>query len=431
MLEKILLRTKKFIPKGLFEKTRPVYHYLLALSAAIFYRFPGKRIFVVMVTGTKGKTSTVELVNAVLEEAGYKTAILSTLRFKVGKDSEPNLRKMTVPGRFFVQKFLRKAVNDNCRYAILEMTSEGARQFRHKFIPIDALIFTNLTPEHIESHGSYENYVEAKLSIGKALEGSPKKRRMLVANKDDKESGRFLAINVPEKYPYSIEMAKPLILKEEGLVMTFDGKEISSPLSGEFNAYNILAAATFAKSQGVDVNIIKMAVEKFNGIPGRVEKIELPQGDPGRAKQDFRVIVDYAHTADSLEKVYEVFQNARKICVLGATGGGRDKWKRPEMGGIADRHCDHIILTDEDPYDESPEEIVADVKKGISGPNCEIIMDRRVAISEAIGHARTGDVVVITGKGTDPFIMGPNGEKTPWSDASVAREELKKALSQK
>ncbi len=431
MLEEILRRIKKWIPENFFKKLQPIYHYLMALAAAIVYRFPGRKIFVVMVTGTKGKTSTIELVNAILEEAGHKTAILSTLRFKIGKESEPNKRKMTVPGRFFVQKFLRKAVNDGCRYAVLEMTSEGARQFRHKFIPLDALVFTNLSPEHIESHGSYENYIGAKLSIGKALLRSSKKRKILVVNKDDKESERFMAINVPEKYPYSLEMARPLTLKEEGLAMTIDGKEISSPLSGEFNAYNILAAATFAKSQGVDISIIKMAIEKFGGIPGRVEKIELPASDPDVKKQDFRVIVDYAHTADSLEKVYEVFQSTRKICVLGSTGGGRDKWKRPEMGSIADRHCDHIILTDEDPYDENPEEIVSDIKKGIARPDCEVIMDRRAAIREALRHAKTGDTVIITGKGTDPYIMGADGLKTPWSDAAVAREELKKVLAER
>lgn len=428
MLENILRRIKKIIPKNFFEKLQPVYHYLLSFFAAIVYRFPGRKIFVIMVTGTKGKTSTVELVNAVLEEAGYKTAILSTLRFKVGKESEPNRRKMTVPGRLFVQKFLRKAVNDDCRYAILEMTSEGARQFRHKFIPIDALIFTNLAPEHIESHGSYENYVEAKLKIAKALQNSPKKRKILVVNKDDKESGRFMSINVPEKYPYSLEMCQPLTLKEEGLIMNIDGREISSPLSGEFNAYNILAAADFAKSQNIDISIIKTALEKFSGIPGRMEKIELGENEPDKNKQDFKVIVDYAHTADSLEKVYEVFQNMRKICVLGSTGGGRDKWKRPEMGKIADSHCEHIILTDEDPYDENPEEIIADIKKGISRPDCEVIMDRRRAINEAIRHAKTGDVVIVTGKGTDPYIMGPDGSKIPWNDAEVAREELKKVL---
>jgi len=140
--------------------------------------------------------------------------------------------------------------------------------------------------------------------------------------------------------------------------------------------------------------------------------------------QDFDVIVDYAHTTDSLEKVYEVFQDSRKICVLGGTGGGRDTWKRPAMGAVANAHCDEIILTDEDPYDEDPQKIVSEIMAGIENSKAKIIMDRREAISHAISLAKTGDAVIITGKGTDPYIMGPNGTKTSWDDATVAREEL-------
>ena len=195
------------------------------------------------------------------------------------------------------------------------------------------------------------------------------------------------------------------------------GEKIHSKLSGEFNLYNILAAISFAETQNVDKNIIKRAVEKFSGIRGRMERIE--------AGQDFTVIVDYAHTPDSLEKVYQVFQGQKKICVLGGTGGGRDGWKRPVMGNIAGRYCDHIILTDEDPYDEDPQKIVDEIRAGIGGINCEIIMDRREAIREAFKHAKTGDAVIITGKGTDPYIMGAGGNKTEWDDADVAREELK------
>jgi UDP-N-acetylmuramoyl-L-alanyl-D-glutamate--2,6-diaminopimelate ligase len=175
-MEHFLRLAKKILPKRLFSMIQPGYHYILALLGAIIYRFPSRHIKVIAVTGTKGKSTVVELTNAILEEAGFKTAVLGTIRFKVGDQSRPNLYKMTTPGRFFVQKFLRQSVTEKCEYAVLEMTSEAARQFRHKFIEFNALIFTNLSPEHIESHGSYEKYVAAKLSIGKALEQSSKKK---------------------------------------------------------------------------------------------------------------------------------------------------------------------------------------------------------------------------------------------------------------
>ena len=419
-MEKILYKIKKIIPTGLIEKLRPIYHYKLAFLGALIYRFPSRRINVVAVTGTKGKTSVVEITGALLEEAGYKVALASTLRFKIGDKSENNLFKMTMPGRFFLQKFLRSAVRAGCQYAVIEMTSEGAKQYRHKFIELDALIFTNLAPEHIESHGSYGEYVKAKLKIAKALEKSKKPRRILVVNQDDAEAPKFLEAKVPEKYTYSLKDAEPFVLQKEGLEMTFGGEKIKSHLSGVFNIYNMLGAAIYAKSQNISAEILKSALEKFKGIRGRVERI-----DEG---QDFTVIVDYAHTPDSLEKLYEAFQNQKKICVLGNTGGGRDKWKRKEMAKIAEKHCSEIILTNEDPYDEDPKAIVDEMKNAIKETPVEIIMDRRQALNEATKRAKTGDAVLITGKGTDPYIMGPKGAKTPWSDSAVAHEELRKIL---
>ncbi len=418
MLNSLLYQIKKLIPEKVFTFFQPVYHYLLSLTGAIIYRFPSRKIFVVQITGTKGKTSTAELVNVILEEAGFKTALLGTLRFKIGKESKPNMEKMTMPGRFFVQKFLRKAVRQKCDYVIIESTSQGVLQFRHKFIQSNALIFTNLSPEHIESHGSYESYRDAKLKIVKALEKSNKKRKILVVNEDDKEAPKFLNFNIEEKYKYKLKEAEPFELRKDGTTITLDQEKIEATLAGKFNIYNMLAAISFAKTQNIGINTIKKALENFKGIRGRVEKIE--EG------QDFTVVVDYAHTSDSLEKLYQAFQNTKRICVLGNTGGGRDKWKRPEMGSIADKYCSHIILTNEDPYDEDPKQIVDDMIKGIKNHNHEIIMDRREAINKALKVADTGDTVLITGKGTDPYIMGPNNTKLEWDDAGVVREELRK-----
>ena len=433
MIDSVLSKTRHFIPESVFDFFNPMYHWSLALLGAVIYRFPSKKIKVIAVTGTKGKSSTVEILNAILEGAGFKTALTNTIRFKIGDRSRPNLYKMSMPGRFFMQKFLREAVNAKCDYAILEMTSQGSLTYRHRYIDQDAFVFTNISPEHIEAHGSYEKYLGAKLDIIRNGLGASKKRpRSAIVNGDDSESQRFLdCIPDPKikKIRYKICDAEPYEIKKTGIDFSFNGKNASSPLSGLFNLYNILAAAATAKDMGVSDENIIAAVEKFSDIPGRVEKVEA-KGMNGQS-QGFDVVVDYAHTADSLEKLYKVFRpdpqtprNNRLIAVLGGTGGGRDHWKRVEMGKLADAYCDEVILTDEDPYDEDPADIVDDVAKGIALKKPTVIMDRRLAIREAIKRAKKGDAILITGKGTDPYIMGPNGAKTPWSDADVAREEL-------
>jgi UDP-N-acetylmuramoyl-L-alanyl-D-glutamate--2,6-diaminopimelate ligase len=392
----------------------------MALLGAIIYRFPAKKIKVVAVTGTKGKTSTVEFVNSILEEAGFVTALAGTLRFKIKDESKPNMRKMTVPGRFFLQKFLRQAVNAKCDYVILEMSSEAAKQYRHKFIDLDALIFTNLAPEHIESHGSYDKYLEAKLSIAHALEKSGKKNKIVSANIDDKEGHKFLNINVEKKAPYSLKDGEPIICHDDGSKFVCEGVEVESKLPGQFNVYNMLAAAAYARALGISMESVKAGLEKITEIKGRAQKI--PNG------LGIDVIVDYAHTPDSLKALYSTFPAKKKICVLGNCGGGRDKWKRKEMAKIAEKYCAEIILTDEDPYDDDPKEIAADMAKHTSPNKTTIIMDRREAIKSAIKLAKTGDSVLITGKGTDPYIMRKNGLKEAWSDAKVAEEELAKLV---
>lgn len=409
---------KKILPHSLLQALLPLYHYVLAFSAALYYKFPSGKITVIAVTGTKGKTSTTELINAVFEEAGFKTAILNTVRFKIGSDSKPNLLKMTMPGRFFVQKFLRDAVAAKCSHAIIEMTSEGARQYRHAFSALDALVFTNIAPEHIESHGSFEKYLVAKLSIATALERSPKKNRTIVSNMDDPHGHEFLARHVLNKVEYRLVDAKPYALRDAGIDMHFRGTEVHSNDPGIITIYNILAAASLASAYGISNNVIKKAVEKFKGTRGRLERI-----DEG---QNFTVIVDYAHTLDSLRGLYEAFGNKKRVCVFGSTGGGRDTWKRPQMGALADEYCDTIILTDEDPYDEDPQQIVRDIASGIKKHSPIVEMDRRKAIRRGLLAANAKSAVFITGKGTDPCIMRANSVREPWDDASVAREELRK-----
>jgi UDP-N-acetylmuramoyl-L-alanyl-D-glutamate--2,6-diaminopimelate ligase len=421
-MDKILRKIKKLIPKKLFVSTQPIYHYTLALMGAIIYRFPSRKIKVVAVTGTKGKTSTVEFVNAILEEAGLVTALAGTLRFKIRDESRPNTYKMTMPGRFFIQRFLRQAVNKHCDYAIIEISSEAAKQYRHKFIGLDALIFTNLAPEHIESHGSYEKYLAAKLSIAHALEKSTKKNKIIAANIDDKEGHKFLAINVEKKAPYSLKDGEPIVCHDNGVDFVCENIKINSTLPGKFNVYNMLAAIAYAKALGISMESIKNGLEKVTEIKGRAQKIPNDLG--------IEVFVDYAHTPDSLKALYTTFENKKKICVLGSCGGGRDKWKRKEMAEMADKYCAEIILTDEDPYDDDPLEIIESLAKEIKAKKPRIIIDRREAIRESIKIAKdlktpeNKVVVLITGKGTDPYIMRKNGVKEPWSDAKVVEEEL-------
>lgn len=408
-------------PSSLVLKAKGAYHFALAYLAAILYRFPSRRIPVIAVTGTKGKSSTLEFLNAIFEEAGYTTALLSTIREKVGSRTAPNRRRMSMPGRFFLQSFLSRSLDAGCNVAFLEMTSEGARQFRHRFIHLDALIFINLSPEHIESHGSYQAYSDAKFELGLQLQRSLKRPRYMVANADDAQSGRYLSLHVEHVLPFSLSQVQPWHTSEHGGSFEFEGVEVRVQFPGEFSLQNALAAATLARAMGVEVRAIARGIESLTVIPGRAE--EITEG------QLFPVIVDYAHTPESLRAIYSAYPSRRKICVLGSTGGGRDVWKRPVMGEVADQECDHIILTNEDPYDEDPRSIVEGLARGIKKHTPEIIMDRRAAIEKALTIARASDVVIITGKGTDPTIQGPRGTSIPWSDAEVTREEIRKVLA--
>ena len=412
---------KKLIPGVLLKLLRPPYHYLLAIFGAVIYRFPSRDITVIGVTGTKGKSSVVELLNAILEADERRTAAVSTIRFKVGEKSERNLYKMTMPGRLFIQRFLREAVDGGCEVAIIEMTSEGVKQHRHAFVELDALVFTNISPEHIESHGSYEKYIATKLQLARALEQSKKRPRFVIANADDEHGADFLSARVEHSLPYALSDLELYTLNKDDISMVVDGTTLRVPLIGQFNVYNTLAAMTAARAFGVSLPVISKAIAHLPPIRGRVERLFSPKG----ASKKITAVVDYAHTPDSLLKLYQAFPKETKICVLGNTGGGRDTWKRPEMGRIASEHCAEVILTNEDPYDEDPRGIVEDMVRGIEDDTkLKIIMDRREAIRTALRDAPSGAVVLITGKGTDPYIMGPHNTKTPWSDAKVVRQEM-------
>ncbi len=409
---------RALLPAALYRTAAGAYHFALAYLGAIAYRFPSRKLVVIGVTGTKGKSTTVELIRAILNDAGHRTASASTIRFCIGEECEPNLYKMTMVGRFFLQRFLRAAVDAGVTHAVVEMTSEGAVQFRHKAIELDALVFTNLSPEHLESHGGFEAYAEAKLSLARHLERSPKRPRVIAANADDAYGPRFLETAVEVRAPFSLKDAEPYSADDRGVRFVWRGELFTSSLPGVFNLKNILAALAVCEALGVPRDAMKRAISKSATVAGRAERVE--RGQP------FSVVVDYAHTPDSLRALYETYAKSarRLICVLGATGGGRDAWKRPAMGKVADEFCDAAFLTDEDPYDEDPKKIVEEVARGFSRITPHVIMNRREAIRAALEEAGSGDAVLITGKGTDPYIMRADGAREPWSDRKVAEEEL-------
>jgi UDP-N-acetylmuramoyl-L-alanyl-D-glutamate--2,6-diaminopimelate ligase len=395
------------------------YHLAWAHGSAWYYGNPSHKLIVIGVTGTKGKSTTAELIRHTLASTGHQVALASTIRFMVGEATERNLFKMTMPGRGYLQQFLSRAVEEKCTHAVVELTSEGTLQHRQAGLELDALVFTNLAPEHIERHGSFEAYADAKLSLARAVASSPKRPRIIVANADDAYGEQFLAVDADIKAPFSLKDAEPYTVDDRSARFLWKGVLFTVPLPGLFNLKNCLATLTLGHALGLGVEKMRQALERVEPVAGRAQRIE--QGQP------FAVVVDYAHTPDSLKALYETYANSGKrlICVLGSTGGGRDTWKRPEMGAIADAMCDIAILADEDPYDEDPKKIIEELSAGFANRQPRVILDRREAIKSAVAEAKDADdAVLITGKGTDPYIMGPNGTKQVWSDAQVAQEEL-------
>ncbi len=394
---KLFNRVKKFIPKFLLR----FYHYCLALLGAVIFGFPGynKNIKIIGVTGTNGKSTTVEFITKIFEEAKIPVASQSSVRFKIKNKEWQNNLKMTMPGRFFIQNFLRQAIDNKCKYVILEVTSEGIKQNRHRFINFDTVVFTNLTPEHIESHGGFENYKKAKGKLFKA------KKNTHIINIDDKNSDYFLQFPAYKKITYG---------KTKGDI-NFQNANFKLQMKGDFNNYNALSAICVGLNYDIDLSICRKAVENLKGMPGRMEEVI---SDP------FKVIVDYAFTPNALEKVYQTFEGKNLICVLGSCGGGRDKWKRPVLGEIANKYCQEIFITNEDPYDENPMEIINQVAK--TAPKAKKILDRKEAIKRAIEIAKPGEVVIITGKGSEPLMCIENGKKITWDDRQIVKDALNK-----
>jgi len=468
MLEKI----KKLIPLRIFRALQPPYHFLLSWLAALAYWFPSRRLIVIGVTGTAGKTSTVYLAAKMLQAAGHKTGFTSTAVFSDGEHEWLNDKKMTMPGRFFLQRILRRMVKNGCRYAIVETTSEGIKQFRHRFINYDILLFTSLYPEHIESHGSFEKYRETKGRLFSHLRDGATKYvdadrlvvrprsalkkldlirvpKTIIVNGDDENAGYFLNFWSEAKLVYSFRpgASRDFFLKqlnsaaavsdftlvqgadvaatERGTFFTVNGQPVQLRLLGSFNAGNALAAAAVGLNQDIPLEKIIVGLETVRGLAGKLELID--------AGQDFTAIVDYSFEPQAVEKLYEtaaLIPHNRIIHLLGSTGGGRDKSRRPVLGRLAGNKADLVVVTNEDPYDEDPADIINQVAAGAEMAGKELnktlfkVMDRRDAIKKALELAEKDDLVLFTGKGAEQYICIADGQKIPWDEREVVRAEI-------
>lgn len=407
---------------------------MISLFFSIFYFFPSRKIFVVGVTGTKGKTSTVEVLRWFLHKSGFRVASLSSLREFIDNKEKLNLSGNTMPGRGYIQKFLKEAIRSGCKIAIIEVTSQGVLQYRDKFIDWDAGFFTGIHPEHIESHGSFEKYREAKGRFFDNVLKSAKKEKLFFINKDDKNSEYFINKVAGKKSAKIFLFGKKLLIeeikKDLGIdISSYDLRNKINPwIVPDFNLYNAAAIYEFSKFLKINKNIFADFLKNFGGLPGRFEIIH---------KQPI-VLIDYAHTKDSLENLYKVIVSFYKkgssklIAVLGSAGGGRDKWKRREMGKVAAFYADEIIFTNEDPYDEDPLEIIREIKRGaeeyLNENKRDVLMfeieDRKKALFTAIQRAKSEDIVVATGKGSENFIHFSKNRKEPWNEKEILLEAL-------
>lgn len=443
---------RKLIPQRIYEWGQSPYHFLLAYFGALIYGFPSKKLYVIGVTGTKGKTTTCNLIHHFLYSYGLKTGLLTTVNFKINNQEWPNETKQTMLGRFGLQKWLRRMRNEGCDYAVVETSSEGILQFRHRFIDYKMAIFTNITPEHIERHGGFENYRSAKVKLFEKV--AKRKDGTGIYNLDDENVNYFLEPPIFRKIGYFIKndyqlpianyqlnfkhQISNIKLLADKTEFDFAGEHFVSPLFGEFNVYNTAAAISVALQLQIPIQNLKEYLLSFGGVRGRMEIV--------KSKTGFTAIIDYAHEPASLEAVYKTIkqqlqqnspanganENSKIICVLGAQGGGRDKWKRKIMGEIAERYCDSIILTNEDPYDENPYQILSDIKLGISGSEFIIsnvfeIINREEAIKKALSLARSGDAVVLTGKGGEAWMCVEGDKKIPWNEREIVKKILRES----
>ena len=372
------------------------YHFVWAVLGAVLCGFPARRMTVIGVTGTDGKSTTVEMVTRILKEAGRKACSTSSVWLQIGDTREKNALKMGMPGRMFLQRFLRQALREGCTHTVIEVSSEGILQHRHRFLNFHTAVITNLSPEHIERHGSFENYRKSKQKLFLVAKNTH------VVNGDDENAEYFLRLPANRTYVYGLQKVPNLPeitayltaidIQEHRSGTSFQvrGTQFNLQLIGGFNAYNALAAICVGLTHGISLETCKEALEKMPRMPGRTEPV---------ITKPFLAMIDYAVTPKALENLYR---------------GIRRLFEPNE-----------IILTNEDPYDEDPETIIKNIAEGAHHPVQKTI-DRREAIRAALSMAEEGDAVVVSGKGSEDVIAVAGGKKIPWDERKVVEEEFAK-----
>lgn len=402
-----------------------LYHRPFSFMAAVRFGFPGRRLRVIGITGTNGKTTTTQFVAHILEKSGSRIAMASTINFQIGERRWNNASKFTTLSAWKLQRFLRDAVRAGCEYAVIETSSHALDQGRVSGIPYAIAVMTNVTREHLDYHRTMAAYRRAKRQLFE-------RARMAVVNLDMEDPEEYLSAHRFEKQlSYGIEhSAADLVATDieetlSGSTFRVRGIACSLHLPGRYNIENALAALGTAELLGIDLGQAAAALGEITGVPGRMESVPNTRGAS--------IIIDYAVTPDSLEKLYALVARMRPdgkriIAVFGACGE-RDRGKRPMMGRIVSAQADIVILTNEDPYHEDPERIIDEIEQGIAGKEKEKdwfrIFDRRVAIAKALSLAEPGDIVVITGKGAEET-MAIGDQRLPWSERAVILEELGK-----
>ncbi len=413
------------------------------MLASLMSGRPSRQLIVIGVTGTDGKTTTASFIADILRSSGARVGLSTSAVIQIGDQRRLNESHLTMPGRFQLQRLLRDMVQAGCQYAVIEASSEGMTQFRHTNIDFDVVVLTNLSPEHIEAHGSFESYKKAKGLLFSSIIRSGDKHlfgkiipKVTVVNLDDPEHEYFLKFWAEKQYgtslsnpgvtTYDNDKMTVITGSEEqttkgGMNFTVGHHHFFLPLPGEYNVRNALQAIAVGRALGLDWENIIKGLASAHQIPGRAE--EVTTGKP------WRVVIDYALTPAALEQFYRSLQKSgvtRIIGVFGAAGGGRDAWKRPELGKIAAQYCSKIILTTDDPYFEEPQHIAGAIMAGVPDTQrsiVEIVVDRREAIKKAMSLAQAGDVIAITGMGSETSMM-VKGKNVAWSDVQIAQDLL-------
>ena len=422
---------RQHIPRGGVQAIEEAYRRGRVRAVSAYYGNPASSLRVIGVTGTNGKTTTVNYINEILKEAGYRTAMFSTATIEVGGKAERNELNATVASTGEMQRFFRRAKREKVDFAVLEFPSHALHQHKLDTVPVEVAVMTNLTQDHLDYHGTMEAYADVKARLFR------KQPKFIILNRDDEWFDFFnqfpaeaqkITYGKHESADAHIDRVK-LFRKgtEAGLTIDHQTKlELATSLPGEFNAYNMIAAASVAYLLGINLETIAEGIANLEAVPGRFDRIETEKG--------FDVIVDYAHTPDALEKLLQTARSITKrrvILVFGACGD-RDKSKRPIMGGIAARLADRIFLTDEESYNEDPQQIRTQIYEGIEAAKGQVrtteVADRREAIAKALELAKKGDTVLVTGMGHEMYRI-VNGERLPWNDEQVIRELLEQPSS--